>query len=143
MVGTSLRYPTVWVPSIGTQKYRTFYRMTGSSWTIGLARKLVFGIFCLTNPDYLGMERSIHRVAKPYSSFKYRHDYAYTASDTPRDVVRRLRHLRPTFELRQKFQYNNLVRSVLLTPCSTNNEANLADVYIGLTRRSSLFRHVI
>lgn len=91
--------------------------MIGSLWTIGPARKLVSGIFYLTNPDYLGMRlgASVHQVAKPYLSPGYRHDYAYTASDTPRDVVHRLRHLRPTFELRQNFQYNNLVRSAILT----------------------------
>ncbi|KAI0087723.1 beta-lactamase/transpeptidase-like protein [Irpex rosettiformis] len=35
------------------------------------------------------------------------HDLSYTSSDSPVDVVRRMRHLRPSFGLREKFQYNN------------------------------------
>ncbi|KAH8093156.1 beta-lactamase/transpeptidase-like protein [Cristinia sonorae] len=36
-----------------------------------------------------------------------RHDLSYTAADSPKDVVRRMRHLKPTFELRERFSYNN------------------------------------
>ncbi|EGO02765.1 hypothetical protein SERLA73DRAFT_176127 [Serpula lacrymans var. lacrymans S7.3] len=36
-----------------------------------------------------------------------RHDYSYGPNDTPIDVVRRLKHLRPAYELREKYSYNN------------------------------------
>ncbi|KAI6135848.1 beta-lactamase/transpeptidase-like protein [Pisolithus thermaeus] len=39
-----------------------------------------------------------------------RHDFAYRPYDTPLDVVRRLKHLRPAFELREQWSYNNLVK---------------------------------
>lgn len=38
------------------------------------------------------------------------HDLSYTSSDSPVDVIRRMHHLRPSFGLREKFQYNNQVR---------------------------------
>lgn len=36
-----------------------------------------------------------------------RHDYSYASGDTPLDVIRRMRHLRTSFELRQRWSYNN------------------------------------
>ncbi|KAJ3550435.1 hypothetical protein NM688_g5078 [Phlebia brevispora] len=33
------------------------------------------------------------------------HDFSYKPTDTPLDVIRRLRYMKPTFELRQNFQY--------------------------------------
>lgn len=38
-----------------------------------------------------------------------RHDFAYGPHDTPLDVVRRLKHLRPAFELREHWSYNNIM----------------------------------
>ncbi|KAI0346460.1 beta-lactamase transpeptidase-like protein [Trametopsis cervina] len=37
------------------------------------------------------------------------YDYTYAGSDSPLDVIHRMRHLRPTFELRERFQYNNMM----------------------------------
>lgn len=39
-----------------------------------------------------------------------RHDFSYGPEDTAADVVKNMRHLRPAFELRQKWHYNNLVK---------------------------------
>ncbi|EIN12842.1 beta-lactamase/transpeptidase-like protein [Punctularia strigosozonata HHB-11173 SS5] len=36
-----------------------------------------------------------------------RHDNMYAPSESPLDIVRKLRHLRPTRELRQQYHYNN------------------------------------
>ncbi|KAH7929367.1 beta-lactamase/transpeptidase-like protein [Leucogyrophana mollusca] len=36
-----------------------------------------------------------------------RHDFSYGPYDTPRDALVRLRYLRPAFELREKWSYNN------------------------------------
>ncbi|TDL17828.1 beta-lactamase/transpeptidase-like protein [Rickenella mellea] len=36
-----------------------------------------------------------------------RHDLSYSRTDSAKDAVRRLRYLKPTFELRQQWQYNN------------------------------------
>lgn len=36
-----------------------------------------------------------------------RHDFAYSPLDSPGDVVQRMRYLRPAFELRQRWSYNN------------------------------------
>lgn len=38
-----------------------------------------------------------------------RHDYSYQPGDTPQGVVRNLRNLRPGYELRKKWSYNNQV----------------------------------
>ncbi|KAI0042675.1 beta-lactamase/transpeptidase-like protein [Auriscalpium vulgare] len=38
-----------------------------------------------------------------------RHDFAYSSSDTPASMTRRLRFLRPAFELRQQWSYNNIM----------------------------------
>ncbi|OBZ74859.1 Penicillin-binding protein 4* [Grifola frondosa] len=36
-----------------------------------------------------------------------RHDFSYKADDTPADVMRRLRYLKPAYELREQWSYNN------------------------------------
>lgn len=36
-----------------------------------------------------------------------RHDYSYAPLDTAEDILQRLRYLRPAFELRERFSYNN------------------------------------
>ncbi|KAI0318427.1 beta-lactamase/transpeptidase-like protein [Amylostereum chailletii] len=41
-----------------------------------------------------------------------RHDLSYSRSDTPESVLKRLQYLRPAFELRQQFSYNNLMYMV-------------------------------
>jgi len=38
-----------------------------------------------------------------------RHDGSYSHKDTAEDVIKRMKHLRPAYELRQKFAYNNQV----------------------------------
>ncbi|KAH9855877.1 beta-lactamase/transpeptidase-like protein [Lenzites betulinus] len=38
-----------------------------------------------------------------------RHDYSYRPGDTAQDVLRRLRHLPPAWDLREKWSYNNLM----------------------------------
>ncbi|KIJ11027.1 hypothetical protein PAXINDRAFT_177403 [Paxillus involutus ATCC 200175] len=38
-----------------------------------------------------------------------KHDYSYGPSDTPHDAVTRLRYLRPAFELREQWSYNNIM----------------------------------
>ena len=45
-----------------------------------------------------------------------RHDHSYLPGDTSEDVVRRMRFLRTSYELREKWSYNNQVR----TPRSTS-----------------------
>ena len=42
-----------------------------------------------------------------------RHDLSYGPSDSPADLIHRLRHLRPSFEPRERFQYNNQVVYVI------------------------------
>ena len=39
-----------------------------------------------------------------------RHDYSYSPSDTPKDIVRRLKLLKPAHELREQWSYNSQVR---------------------------------
>ena len=41
-----------------------------------------------------------------------RHDLSYSREDTARDMVSRLRYLRPAFEIREHYHYNNIVREV-------------------------------
>ncbi|KAG6370134.1 beta-lactamase/transpeptidase-like protein [Boletus reticuloceps] len=41
-----------------------------------------------------------------------RHDAAYGPSDMPLDMIGRLRHLRPAFELREQWSYNNIMYMV-------------------------------
>ncbi|KAI6044606.1 beta-lactamase/transpeptidase-like protein [Pisolithus marmoratus] len=38
-----------------------------------------------------------------------RHDFSYGLYDTPLDVIQRLKHLRPAFELREQWSYNNMM----------------------------------
>ncbi|TFY81752.1 hypothetical protein EWM64_g2261, partial [Hericium alpestre] len=38
-----------------------------------------------------------------------RHDFSYGPNDTLPDAVRKLQHLRPAFELREKWSYNNMM----------------------------------
>ena len=40
-----------------------------------------------------------------------RHDHSYLPGDTSEDVVRRMRFLRTAYELREKWSYNNQVRT--------------------------------
>ena len=42
--------------------------------------------------------------------FVLRNDYSYKPNNSVSDVTRNLRNLRPTFELREQWQYNNQVR---------------------------------
>ncbi|TFY55723.1 hypothetical protein EVG20_g9215, partial [Dentipellis fragilis] len=43
-----------------------------------------------------------HRTGLP------RHDWSYGPYDTAEDVVKRMKHLRPAYEFREQFSYNNL-----------------------------------
>jgi hypothetical protein len=46
----------------------------------------------------------------------FRHTgFSSSGTDTVLDLVRKMRHFRPTYELREKFEYNNLVSFCLLT----------------------------
>lgn len=38
-----------------------------------------------------------------------RHDFSYGPYETPLDVIRRLKHLKPAFELREQWSYNNIM----------------------------------
>ncbi|KAI0087730.1 beta-lactamase/transpeptidase-like protein [Irpex rosettiformis] len=57
--------------------------------------------------DEWASEKSSIRDILSHVSGLPRHDLSYGPSDKPIDVIRRLRYLRPSFELREKFQYNN------------------------------------
>lgn len=39
----------------------------------------------------------------------YRHDFSYGPEDTSQDALKALKYLKPTFELREQFSYNNIV----------------------------------
>ncbi|KAL4251706.1 class-A beta-lactamase family protein [Abortiporus biennis] len=41
-----------------------------------------------------------------------RHDFSYGKFDTPIDVIRKMKHLKPTLELREQYSYNNLMYMV-------------------------------
>ena len=42
-----------------------------------------------------------------------RHEFSYARDDTPLTLIRRLRYLKPTYEPRQQWFYNNQVRAQL------------------------------
>ncbi|GJE94211.1 beta-lactamase/transpeptidase-like protein [Phanerochaete sordida] len=52
-------------------------------------------------------QRATIRDILSHQSGLPRHEVSYRADQTPIDVVRQLRHLRPAFELRQRWHYNN------------------------------------
>ncbi|KAJ3550437.1 hypothetical protein NM688_g5077 [Phlebia brevispora] len=57
--------------------------------------------------DYWATERATLRDVLSHVSGLPSYDLSYKPTDTPLDVVKRMRHLKPTFELRQQYQYNN------------------------------------
>ena len=63
--------------------------------------------------------------------------------DSALDILRRMRHLRPAFELREKWHYNNLVclNSRSLLPLS--GLLDYLDVYSHVSCDCSLFRDPI
>ena len=57
----------------------------------------------------------------PFLSFFFefimiRHDFSITPGESPQELTRRLRHLKPHNELRQEFEYTNIVRTHPLAP---------------------------
>lgn len=40
-----------------------------------------------------------------------RHDFFVAPSDIPLDLIKRLKYLKPAFELRERWSYNNIVNS--------------------------------
>ena len=50
------------------------------------------------------------RSSKVFIILVLRNDYSFKPNNTVVDVTRNLRNLRPTFELREQWQYNNQVR---------------------------------
>ncbi|KAI0821223.1 beta-lactamase/transpeptidase-like protein [Irpex lacteus] len=57
--------------------------------------------------DEWASEKASVRDVLAHVSGLSRHDLQYQRNDSARDVVRRLRHLRPTWELREQYHYNN------------------------------------
>lgn len=57
---------------------------------------------------FLG-EFTFHRFALDADRMHLRHDYSFSPTDSPGDVVSRMKYLHPIFELRQKWSYNNQV----------------------------------
>lgn len=57
---------------------------------------------------FLG-EFTFHRFALDADRIHLRHDYSFSPTDSPGDVVSRMKYLHPIFELRQKWSYNNQV----------------------------------
>ena len=60
------------------------------------------------------MDEWAERKAKLKDIFSHtsglpRHDYAYSREDTATTVLARLDQLRPAFELRERYSYNNIV----------------------------------
>ncbi|KAH9180223.1 beta-lactamase/transpeptidase-like protein [Lactarius sanguifluus] len=51
-----------------------------------------------------------------------RHDFAYKRNHSTLDVIRNLRNLRPSYEFREKFSYNNQVRLSIYTPSTGPKE---------------------
>ncbi|ETW87695.1 hypothetical protein HETIRDRAFT_167272 [Heterobasidion irregulare TC 32-1] len=48
-----------------------------------------------------------------------RHDYSYAPLDSAEDIVQRLHYLRPAFELRERYSYNNQMYMVRAYRIST------------------------
>ncbi|EKM60499.1 uncharacterized protein PHACADRAFT_179759, partial [Phanerochaete carnosa HHB-10118-sp] len=61
--------------------------------------------------DKWASEKITLRDALSHQTGLPRHDFSYHPTDKPVDVIRRMRYLRPAFELRQRYHYNNQVRS--------------------------------
>ncbi|KAF8557186.1 beta-lactamase/transpeptidase-like protein [Imleria badia] len=62
--------------------------------------------------DAWASERANLRDILSHVSGLPRHDASYGPSDTPRDMITRLKHLRPAFELREQWSYNNIMYMV-------------------------------
>jgi CubicO group peptidase (beta-lactamase class C family) len=43
-----------------------------------------------------------------------RHEYSYSPDDNSADMIKRMRYLRPAYELRETWHYNNQVLIILL-----------------------------
>ncbi|KAJ3557983.1 hypothetical protein NM688_g1175 [Phlebia brevispora] len=59
--------------------------------------------------DDWATEKATMRDILSHQSGLPRHDFSYTPHDTPLSVVRKMRYLRPAFELRERFHYNNMM----------------------------------
>ncbi|KAJ3521764.1 hypothetical protein NM688_g8973 [Phlebia brevispora] len=57
--------------------------------------------------DEWASEKATIRDVLSHQSGLPRHEFSYTGNDTPFTVVRRMRYLRPAFELRERYHYNN------------------------------------
>ncbi|KZT69404.1 beta-lactamase/transpeptidase-like protein [Daedalea quercina L-15889] len=57
--------------------------------------------------DEWASEKANIRDALSHVTGMPRHDYSYAPGDTPAGLVKNLRNLRPAYELRQKWSYNN------------------------------------
>lgn len=104
-----LHYRLLYLNSIGTRNWATCFLGIGSWWTSTLQIMLRCRIcypMCLV---YLGMCIELMRSSSQSYWSLFRTSFDYTDHDTDLDVIRRLRYLRPTFELRQAYQYSNPV----------------------------------
>ena len=64
-------------------------------------------------------------------ALRIRHDYSVHPKDSPRDVMLRMRDLRPAFELRAHWSYNNLVINFLYFLNRSPNIPNLQMYMLG------------
>ena len=62
------------------------------------------------DPRRHGPSQEAKRLVLPINS----HDLSYKQNDSALDITRNLRNLRPSYELREKFLYNNQVRPLPL-----------------------------
>ena len=72
-----------------------------------------------------------------------RHDLSYAPEDSARDVVLKLKYLRPAFELRQRYHYNNEVSASWNTAPSEGGTQCPTDVYAWPVRHRQVLRYVL
>ena len=74
-----------------------------------LPKELGWGLHDLAGDDWATRKASIADALGHVGGLP-RHDHSYRPGDTSEDVVRRMRSLRTSYELREKWSYNNQAR---------------------------------
>ncbi|OCH90085.1 beta-lactamase/transpeptidase-like protein [Obba rivulosa] len=71
-----------------------------------------------------------------------RHDFSYRGGDLPRDIVKRMRHLNPAYELREQWSYNNMAYTHFLSSSMYIVGAHIVETYANTSYTSFVTQRI-
>ena len=94
---------------------------------------------CIWNPEVRTINHMVVNSLLMYSLSTLRHDFAVGPDDSPDDVIRTMKYLRPVHELRQQWSYNNLVSAHCIQPTFSSQPEFCSDVHTRIKNYHPLY----